>query len=394
MTTPLIKGWCPGALRPMLSGDGLLVRVRPSAGRLTQAQASGIAHLAARHGSGLIDLSARANLQIRGVTDHTYAPLVSGLAALGLIDPTPEAEARRNIVVTPYWQAGDDTAELAEHLSRVLLDDRTLTLSGKFGFAVDTGPQPVLHDVSADIRIERDSTGSLLCRADGVARGARVTPDSMADAALTLVRWFVASGGRGRMAAHLANGATLPATFAACEAAPTRAAPFPASPVPAPGLSTAGFMIGLAFGQMHARTLAALATLAPLRVTPWRMLLLEGQTRAPDISGIITRPDDPLLHVVACTGAPACTQGVQPTRKLARALAPHIPAGTLLHLSGCTKGCAHPGPAALTLAAHAQGFDLIRNGTAAAPPVRRGLTAEHLLATPGILTEGTDAPSL
>ena len=25
-----IKGWCPGALRPMLSGDGLVVRVRPA----------------------------------------------------------------------------------------------------------------------------------------------------------------------------------------------------------------------------------------------------------------------------------------------------------------------------------------------------------------------------
>ncbi len=27
-----VKGWCPGALRPMESGDGLVVRVRPRAG--------------------------------------------------------------------------------------------------------------------------------------------------------------------------------------------------------------------------------------------------------------------------------------------------------------------------------------------------------------------------
>ena len=25
---PIVQGWCPGALRPMLSGDGLVVRVR------------------------------------------------------------------------------------------------------------------------------------------------------------------------------------------------------------------------------------------------------------------------------------------------------------------------------------------------------------------------------
>ena len=28
MSAAAIKGWCPGALRPMQSGDGLVVRVR------------------------------------------------------------------------------------------------------------------------------------------------------------------------------------------------------------------------------------------------------------------------------------------------------------------------------------------------------------------------------
>nr|WP_281374999.1 precorrin-3B synthase [Gluconacetobacter johannae] len=385
----MVKGWCPGALRPMPSGDGLLVRVRPPTGRLTQAQAAGIAHLAARHGNGLIDLSARANVQIRGVTDQTHAPLVAGLATLGLIDPTPEAEARRNIVVTPYWQAGDGTAELAERLTSAVLDDPTIRLPGKFGFALDTGAHPVLREVSADIRIERDATGALLCRADGAAGGARVTPDGMAHTALALARWFVASGGQGRMAAHLAGGAALPAAFTEMEAAPAIGAP-----APAPHRAVAGVLVGVAFGQMQARTLAALADLAPLRVTPWRLLLLEGQTRAPEIAHIITRPDDPLLRVVACTGAPGCTQALHPTRVLARALAPHIPAGALLHVSGCAKGCAHPGPTPLTLVAQTHGFDLVRGGTAATTPIRRHLTVEQMLVTPGLLTEGPDAPPL
>ena len=56
-----VKGWCPGALRPMLSGDGLVVRVRPRGGRLAAEQVAGIAALSARHGNGLIDLSSRAN---------------------------------------------------------------------------------------------------------------------------------------------------------------------------------------------------------------------------------------------------------------------------------------------------------------------------------------------
>src|SRR5262249_26859406 len=90
MSAVAIKGWCPGALRPMLSGDGLVVRVRPHGGRLAATQAAGIAELAARYGNGLIDVTSRANLQIRGVTDAAHLPLLDGLAQLGLLDSDPE----------------------------------------------------------------------------------------------------------------------------------------------------------------------------------------------------------------------------------------------------------------------------------------------------------------
>src|SRR5215470_331896 len=80
-----IKGWCPSAFRPMLSGDGLVVRIRPRGGRLTAAQACGIADLAERHGNGLIDLTGRANLQIRGVREDCHEPLVVALAELALV---------------------------------------------------------------------------------------------------------------------------------------------------------------------------------------------------------------------------------------------------------------------------------------------------------------------
>jgi precorrin-3B synthase len=59
----------------------------------------------------------------------------------------------------------------------------------------------------------------------------------------------------------------------------------------------------------------------------------------------------------------------------------------VLHVSGCTKGCAHARPALLTLTAQAEGFDLIRDGLARDVPRRRGLTAEFLAAHPAILRE-------
>jgi precorrin-3B synthase len=52
----------------MASGDGLIVRVRPLLARLTAAQALGLCKAALAHGSGLIDLTSRANLQLCGAT--------------------------------------------------------------------------------------------------------------------------------------------------------------------------------------------------------------------------------------------------------------------------------------------------------------------------------------
>jgi len=385
MAEPVIQGWCPGALRPMPSGDGWILRVRPPGGRLTPQQARDIARLSRTHGNGTIDLSARANIQLRGVTERSYAPLIEGLDALGLIDENPEAEERRNIVVSPFWNAGDGSIELATELAHSLTAPNAPRLPAKFGFAIDCGPRPVLTDVSADVRLERSADGGLICRADGAAKAARVSAETAVSTMLALAGWFAQSGGisggRGRMAAHLARGAALPAIFA------ETAAPSSTNYTPQPGPVAQGLLVGFEFGQMPAELLEALSDLGALRVTPWRMLLIEGAHIMPTLPGLITEPDDPLLRVIACTGAPGCLQAAQPTRALARTLAPCLPDGVILHVSGCAKGCAHPGHAALTLTAQAQGFDLIRDGRARDLPLRSGLTGEYLAEHPACLRE-------
>jgi len=63
-----------------------------------------------------------------------------------------------------------------------------------------------------------------------------------------------------------------------------------------------------------------------------------------------------------------------------------MPDGAVLHVSGCAKGCAHPGVAPLTLTAQADGFDLVRRGRAGGLPERWGLTKELLEARPEILS--------
>lgn len=388
---PEIKGWCPGALRPMPSGDGLVVRVRPRDGLLTPEQARGIAYLARRCGNGLIDLSARANVQMRGVSEATYGALIDGLRALGLIDLSTEAEARRNVIVTPFWREGDGTRYLARALTDALMEPDAPQTPGKFGYAIDCGPLPVMRSVSADIRVERSADGGLIVRPDGSDLGASATDETAAATALALARWFLESGGapegRGRMAALMGRGVGVPARFSAVRANSL------AAEEPGPGPTAQGFLVGFPFGQMQAETLAELSGHGPLRVTPWRMLLVEGATDVPRNADLITDPEDPLRRVVACTGAPGCPQALAATRPLAQSIAGQIPQGALAHVSGCAKGCAHPSKAALTLVARGpDGFDVVRKGRACDPPDVIGLSPARILSNPDLLTELLNAP--
>lgn len=389
--TPEVKGWCPGALRPMLSGDGWLVRVRPFDGRLTGAQAAGLADLARRMGNGVLGLSNRANLQIRGVREDAVDALTSGLNRLGLLDIDVDTEARRNIITAPDWVEGDGTIETVTALRSRLTADALPGLSGKFGFAVDIGPRPLLRAAPADVRIE-GAGDDLVVSADGANRGAPATRALAANRAVALAQWFIRTGGvmdgRGRMAAHLARAnVDLPAAFR------TVAVPAHPAPTPRPGPVRAGFLVGFEFGQLCADTLLSIAALGPLRMTPWRMILIEGLTAAPGHSDLITNPDDPRLRVVACPGAPVCIQGRQETRVIARALAAYVPVGRLLHVAGCAKGCAHPGEADVTLVGHDGGFAAVRDGNAASPAAP-AMAPDAILRDAASLFGGADAISL
>lgn len=369
MSAPLVRGWCPGAHRPMLSGDGLVVRLRPRLAALSGAQAAGVAALAARHGNGFLELTNRANLQLRGVAEGALPALIAALGALDLLDSDPEAEARRNIIVTPCWaDPAGPTVKAALALTHALA--AAPALPGKFGFAVDA-EAGIRHlaETSADIRIEAARAGGLLVRADGAATGRAVANVAEAVAlALALAAWFVASGGvgadgRGRMRAHLRAGAVLPPQLAGADL------PTPEAPAYRPGPWNGGLGVSFAFGQIPAAALAFLAARAeaPLRITPWRAVFLPGASDAARLAShpdLIMTPGDPLLRVTACAGAPGCPQALGETRDLARLLAPSVPPGRHLHVSGCAKGCAHPEATDLTVVATGSGYAMVRNGRA------------------------------
>jgi precorrin-3B synthase len=138
------KGWCPGALRPMESGDGLIVRVRPPGGRLSPAALGALAALAAEHGSGVLELTSRAALQLRGVRAEAHPALVEALAALGLLDPAAGRDPAA-VTVSPLAGLDDDGAglRLAAALETGVAARADLTaLPAKFGFVVEAGAAP------------------------------------------------------------------------------------------------------------------------------------------------------------------------------------------------------------------------------------------------------------
>ncbi|WP_037310302.1 cobalamin biosynthesis protein CobG [Ruegeria halocynthiae] len=367
---PVVQGWCPGAHRPMMSGDGLVVRVRPRLARLDAAQALGLCDLAERFGNGTIDLTNRANLQLRGVAEQDHQSLLKELAVLNLLDAESGIEVRRNILVTPLYQAGDLTARLTQQLIDRLAE--LPALPAKFGFAIDTGPERLLAADSADIRLEIGLNG-LILRADGVETGRYVTEAEAIDQLIALARWFAdAHTPETRRMTRVIATQGLPSEWQG-------SAPAPLGTLLQPGACDLGTLYGAAFGQLLAHKLHDLikdSGASALRVTPWRLILLEGGAAIPAPT-FVTDAADPLMTTDACPGAPFCPQAQVETRDIARALAPRVPGH--LHVSGCAKGCARMGPADVTLVGDTGRFDLVKQGRAGDEPCQRGLSPETLM---------------
>jgi precorrin-3B synthase len=415
---PYRKGWCPGALQPMETGDGLLARVRARRGRLSLDQAAAVADAALRCGNGVIGLSARANLHLRGLSVRTLPDLHARLEKAGLIDADPEVERLRNIVASPLDDVDPEASfdlepTVAALETRLREDDRLRRLPPKFSFVVDAKGRLPLSDVDADIRFDatRDATFAVTLAGEE-ALAAECGPDAVDDVAARLADAFLALAGdsegapRRMRAVVEREGGEAIFVKAALRPKPYKRLQRSPALLDVMGAHAYGaeFVVGAgaSFGEVAAACLKALIERAralnarSLRLTPWRAFLITGLERRSAASlvdtiaelGFIVDADDPRLRVAACPGAPACAHGARPVRDDATRWAALLSQGegVVLHVSGCAKGCARPAATAATVTATAKGYDLILAGRAGDPPVRQGLTraeVARLLATEG-----------
>ncbi len=388
------RGWCPGLLHPMPTGDGLLVRLHPLLGRLTARQLQAIATAARTCGNELLDVSSRGNLQIRGVLANLHPALVEQLAAAGLAGP-----AQRRTISSPL--AGldpTDHVDAAALAARVEAALRTVEgLPGKLAIVVDGGGRFPLVELDAEIYAVAVSSSSIavgLAAADGPRWCGTTSPSALPSALAAMLTDLARAVGSGKSLAMR----DAPADLRARLADVARLAP-PIVPSRRPRAPRAGLLsmlrgrvsvvLALPFGRCDADQLTQIASWAErfgggeVRLSPWRGIVIP-EVRRKDLrtlialvsgAGLIMEPADPRLAVFACPGQPDCVNASVMTRRdaarLAAAARPLIQTGGQIHVSGCAKGCAHPGPAALTLVGDDGAYRVVVEGTPRDPAVGR-----------------------
>jgi precorrin-3B synthase len=380
--TDLRRGACPGLSAPMQTGDGLLARLLP-AGTITLDAMAGLGAAARRYGNGIVEVTSRGSFQVRGLTQASAPAFAEAVARLGIA-------AHDGVPVIADPLAGLDLAELidagalAAALRGALATQSFATpLAAKISVAVDGGGALHLDGLAADVRLRAmpSPDGARIHVALGGDAASAMPFDSIApadavDTVMRLLRDIAARGPQAR-----ARDAIRPATIDA-PGLPRRAAAEPIGRHRLRGDCVA-IGVGLPFGHADAAMLDGLIGIARgaaatgLRTAPGRALLIVGiaaahaaaLVAAAENLGVIVQPDDPRRRVVACAGAPICAAGEIAARALApdiaRTVAPLLAPDDVIHVSGCAKGCAHHGPAALTVIGRDKACDLLRGGAAA-----------------------------
>ncbi|MCZ8040879.1 MAG: precorrin-3B synthase [Beijerinckiaceae bacterium] len=389
----LRRGWCPSTLKPMETGDGWLVRLHPPGALLTPAQLRRIAALAARHGNGLIEISARGNMQLRGVTAESHPALVATLLAERLVDEHEGDGPQRLTLVSPLacppHPSGASRSDLIDALAiAATIEARgreVVGLPAKFAVVIDGGGASSLEAFAGDLRMVATAPGRVaIALADRLWFGPIAEGEAAAAVAQVMAR-FSARRAQAPIAIRRMGDLATTELAALCDLPLTEPPPHRPAPRRA-GLfavrASHAALVGLPFGRVEAAALDRLARAAEtlgcpeIRLSPWRGLAFRGLSEADATTllesaaadGLITRDDDPRLSVQACAGAPACSRAEAPAMadaaQLAQVLAPDLAEGLTLHVSGCVKSCARPGASDLTLVGEGGRYRVVIGGAA------------------------------
>jgi ferredoxin-nitrite reductase len=382
--------------------DAFMLRLRVPGGVLQAAQLRGLVTIAEDWGSGRLDLTTRANVQIREFAPRNIVNVLNGLRKLGLTSQGSGADNIRNITASPI--SGYDLQEIidvqpfADAMQNYLNNSRDMFgLPRKFNIAFDNGGAiSVLADTN-DIGFTAVRVGEgqsvpagvyfrvLLCGITGHKQfatdcGLLLRPDQLVAVAVAMVRVFAENGDRtDRKKARLKYlidrwgiakfleetekklaFPILRTDTSLCESRGSidRAGHLGVHAQSPKGLSYIGVCVPV--GWLPAAQANALADIAEhfgngeLRLTVWQNLLIpnvpdhhiDEACRTLREAGLDFTAGRVMSGTVACTGSRGCRFAATDTKTHALELARSLDASFTiqqpvnLHVTGCNNSCA------------------------------------------------------
>jgi precorrin-3B synthase len=361
---------CPGILDLHEARDGLVARIRLPGGYASSARLASLAALSSRYGNGCVDLTARGNVQIRGIQPDAAGGMAQRATAVGLM-PSPAHDRARNITASPLaGLAGHpDLRGLVRALDHAILADPALAaLPGRFLFSLDDGTGHAgLGGCDVGLRL---SSGAVELVVAGRLTGLRGTSAAGIQNAAAAARAFLdqrraeparpdSGDARARMSsarvAGLADGGAGVATAVRGELGPAvsdTTGRLALGPVPDAEklVVVAAPLARLTTAQVRlvARMLRP-GEVARLAATGRIVLPLADPAGAAlqrlDDAGLVVSDGHELAPVTACAGN-ACGKSLADVR----ALAGRVPGLGAVHWAGCGRRCGLPADATAVVA--------------------------------------------
>ncbi|WP_338462676.1 precorrin-3B synthase [Synechococcus elongatus IITB7] len=401
---------CPGLFYGTRAQDGFLLRIRIPAGILHLSQLKVIADLLVDLNCDRLQITNRANLQIRGIQRALDDAEFSRLQAVGLAAVNPHTDHLRNLMGSPT--AGIDPEEILDTRPYIQQIDQFLQqhpeyqrLSAKFSFGLDGGGcvgigsrSPVswehrLNDIQLTaVQLDDQQTRFLLQVAGEkklINTQYAISPEALFPTISALTEIYhhytqqvlsTDSSAKVRLRSLIEDWG-IERLLQAVQEQSQQSLHLTEKPLPAsqpyrqfgiqPQKESDLFYLGVSpfLGQItHAQLKTLISVLTDwscqeLRLTPWQGLIiphltahqaLEAEAQFQAI-GFKTIPSQPVI--VACAGQPVCKSAAAPTHALAKQLLQSIDQTVSLteavsiHISACSKFCAQSSPAQITILA-------------------------------------------
>jgi precorrin-3B synthase len=397
LTMRVGDSFCPGILHAVPAKDGLLIRIRMPGGVLIPQQLEIIAELSDAYADGQIEITSRANLQLRGIKAEDLSQLVQGFESAGCL-PSRQHDRVRNIVTSPF--AGLAPDEILDSRSFVReLDDRLIAdtilanLLPKFNFAIDGGGTWFSRD-GDDLALRAVMVNGVPLfhlAIGGALSGFGVGTERALDCLLEAARMCLQISKKLGVPARGRNIVSRPEALTPLLNGLSRFlvhCPEPTSnnsgdtPTGIYSTKRVGFVSvvpSVPLGRLTCQQARGLASIAKewggdLRLAPWRGILLSS---IPDDSvGLVSAKlkavnlsldgKDGYQGVSACAGSDCCDASLANVRRDAVILAAHLSGrepkpGWTVNISGCEKQCAMRTEATAKLVATPNGYNLMIN---------------------------------